>query len=298
MSYRLGLNLGFAVNRFIEPEEWARIASEKIGVKYVQFVADLLNPFLPKEYVDGQVRRINDSVNRYGLQIESVFTSAFTRVNHLMHPDEQARKIWLDWFKKLLDIGAAFGARNAGSHFGILTVKSNETQGRREFLIEEGVKSWQRLSFYAKELGYRELIFEPMSIPREMGWTIKETKELLDRINANSGVVMKVCLDVGHAPHQDERDPYEWIKALASVSPVIHLQQTQLNKSNHWPFTKEYNAIGIIEGKRVVESARAAGCEDTLFALEISHREHWDTDHQVVPDLKESVAYWRQYIDA
>ena len=296
MNYRLGINLGFATNRYIEPEQWSRIVAEELGLKHVQFVADLLNPFLPKEYVDSQINRIKSSTAHYGVQVESIFTSTFTRVNLLMHPDEQAREIWLDWFKKLLLIGAELGARNAGSHFGILTVKSNETQNTREYLIEACVKGWQQLSFYAKELGYKELIFEPMSIPREMAYTIAETKELMGRVNAGSGIPMKICLDIGHAPHPDERDPYTWIKALAKDSPVIHLQQTQLNKSNHWPFTKAYNDIGIIDAKRVIETARESGCTDALFAFEISHREHWDTDNLVLPDLKESVEYWREYI--
>ncbi|MCL2111873.1 MAG: sugar phosphate isomerase/epimerase [Clostridiales bacterium] len=296
MAYRLGINLGFAINRFVEPEEWARIVAEELGLNYVQFVADLLNPFLPAEYVDAQVGRVKECVERYGLEVESVFTSAFTRVNHLMHPDDQAREIWLDWFKRLLDIGAALGARNAGSHFGILTVKSNENTHERERLVEQGVKGWQRLSVYAKELGYKELLFEPMSVPREMACTIAETRELMDRVNADAAIPMKVCLDVGHAPHPDERDPYKWIEALAADSPVIHIQQTELHKSNHWPFTRECNAKGIIDAKRVVETARKAGCEDTLFAFEISHREHWDTDGLVVSDLKESVDCWREHI--
>jgi sugar phosphate isomerase/epimerase len=297
MNYRLGINLGFAINRYVEPEEWARIVSVEFGLKYVQFVADLLNPFLPEDYIEAQLKRIKESVNRYGLQVESIFTSAFTRVNHLMHPDERAREIWLNWFKKLFDIGAALGARNGGAHFGILTFKSYNDPVEREYLIEEGVKGWQKLSFHAKEIGFKELIFEPMSIPREMAYTIGETKELMERVNANCGVPLKVNLDIGHAPHPDERDPYEWIKALADVSPVIHLQQTELNKSNHWPFTKALNKVGIIDAKRVIDTARDAGCEDALFAFEISHREHWDTDDLVISDLKESVDYWRPYFE-
>jgi len=296
MGYRLGINLGFAANRFVEPEEWTRIVREELGLNYVQFVADLLNPFLPGDYIESQLERVNDCIKTYDLKVESIFTSTYSRNNLLMHPDEQARMIWFDWYKKLLDIGAALDARSAGSHFGILTVKSNDTPDEREFIIEEGVKGWQALSYYASELGYSELLIEPMSIPREMAYTIKETKDLLDRVNANSAIPMKLCLDIGHAPHPDERDPYEWIKELSSVSPIIHIQQTELNKSNHWPFTEKYNAIGIIDAKRVVETAMENGCEDALFALEISHREHWDTDGLVVSDLKESVDYWRQYI--
>ena len=45
-EYYLGINLGFAVNRYPEPEDWINAVAE-IGVNRVQFVADLLNPDLP-----------------------------------------------------------------------------------------------------------------------------------------------------------------------------------------------------------------------------------------------------------
>jgi sugar phosphate isomerase/epimerase len=296
MSYRLGINLGFAINKYIEPEVWTRIVREDLGLRYVQFVADLLNPFWPREYVDKELRRINDAVKRYDLVVESLFTSAFTRVNHLMNPDGEARKIWLDWFKRFLDMGRALGVKNAGSHFGIMTFDTYDNPDKRKFILDEAVKGWQELTFYAKDLGYDCLIFEPMSVPREMANTIGETRELLDAVNAKCGVPLKVCLDVGHAPHPSERDPYLWIEALAALSPVIHLQQTVLNKSNHAPFTEETNKTGIITREKVMEAVRKAGCTDALFAFEISHREHWDTDFRIIQDLKESAAYFRQVI--
>lgn len=296
MSYHLGINLGFAINKYIEPEVWSKIVAEDLQLRYVQFVADLLNPFLPEEYVEGQVRRILACKAEYDIQIESLFTSAFTRVNHLMHPDAEARKIWLDWFKRYLEIGSRFGAKTLGSHFGILTFASYDDVHRREFLVEEGVKGWQALSFYARELGYDSLIFEPMSVPREMGNTVAEARALMDRVNANCGVPMRICLDVGHAPHPDERDPYHWLRALGADAPVIHLQQTVLNRSNHAPFTPEYNADGIINGEAVLSALSGTGRQDILFCLEISHREHYDTEFRIVQDLKESVRYWRDYI--
>ena len=296
MGYRLGTNLGFAINKYIEPEVWARIVAEDLGLQYVQFVADLLNPFLPEEYVKGQVKRIQDATKEHAIQIESLFTSSFTRVNHLMNPDEAARKIWIDWFKKFLDIGAQFGAKNLGSHFGILTFHDYDQEDRREFIIEEAVKGWQNLSFYAKELGYECLIFEPMSVPREMANTVADTRSLLDRVNAHCGVPMRICLDVGHAPHPDERDPYPWIEQLAHLSPVIHLQQTVLHKSNHAPFTEDANRDGIITGKKVMDAVKKAGCTDTLFAFEISHREHFDSEFRIIEDLRKSVQYWKQFV--
>jgi sugar phosphate isomerase/epimerase len=296
MGYRLGINLGFAINKYMEPEVWTKIVRRDLGLRCVQFVADLLNPFWPKEYIKDQVRRIKAATKENDIVIESLFTSSFTRTNHLMSPDAEARKFWLEWFKRLLDIGSEFGVKNAGSHFGIMTFESYNNEDTRRFIVEEGIKGWQALTFYAKERGYECLIFEPMSVPREMANTIGETKELLDRVNANCGIPLRVCLDVGHAPHPSQRDPYPWIEALAGISPVIHLQQTVLNKSNHAPFTAENNKDGIIEREKVLSAVRKAGCTDALFAFEISHREHWDTDFRIIQDLKESVNYWRSVI--
>lgn len=298
MELKLGINLGFAINRFIEPEVWAGVVARDLGLRHVQFVADLLNPFWPGEYVAGQVARIKAATAEHGISVDSLFTSAYTRVNHLMHPDPEARLFWREWFLKFLDIGAALGAKTLGSHFGILTVESWNDRAKREFLIEEGVKGWQALTFRAKEFGYESLIFEPMSVPREMANTVEESLGLLDRVNARCGVPMRLCLDVGHAPHPSQRDPYPWIERLAHLSPVIHLQQTVLHRSNHAPFTPEHNAGGIIEPGRVLEAIRKSGCEKSLLMFEIGHREHYDTEFRVVEDLKASADYWRQYVKA
>jgi sugar phosphate isomerase/epimerase len=214
-----------------------------------------------------------------------------------MHPDAEARKFWRAWFARFLEIGAKLGAKTLGSHFGILTMESCNDPVKREYLIEEGVSGWQALTFRAKELGYDSLIFEPMSVPREMANTVEETLGLLDRVNANSGVPMRLCLDVGHAPHPSQRDPYPWIERLAQLSPVIHLQQTVLHRSNHAPFTPEYNAAGIIEPRKVIEAIRKSGCTSSLLAFEIGHREHFDTEFRVVEDLKASADYWRDYVN-
>lgn len=296
MNLRLGINLGFAINKYIEPRVWSRIVAEDLKLRHVQFVADLLNPFLPKEYIDKQVAEIQACTREYGINVESVFTSAFTRVNHLANPDEEARKIWIQWFKDFFTIAAKLGAKNGGSHFGIMTFATYNDPSARERMIELNVKGWQELSFFAKEIGFDCLIFEPMSVPREMGNTIEESIELMERVNANCGVPMRICLDVGHAPHPEQRDPYPWIEKLGAYSPVVHLQQTELNKSNHWPFLPEYNEKGIIKPEKVLSALEKSGAKDALMAFEISHREHWDTDFRIIDDLKTSVEYWRPYI--
>lgn len=297
MDLKLGINTGFALNRYIEPEVWGQIVGEELNLHSVQLTASLLNPFWDDVYLVSLMKRIKNSSKRYGFSIDSVFTDAYTRVNHLANPDEYSRKMWLDWFKKLFSMAAELGAVSGGSHFGIMTFDSYDNADKRSRTVDACVKGWQQLSKYAKEIGFEYLIFEPMSVPREFGCTIADTKELLELVNADCGVPMKVCLDVGHAPHPDERDCYSWIRQLGSLSPIIHIQQTQLNHSNHWPFTDEYNQQGYITAEQVIECLQESGCEKAALVFELSHREHWDTDFRIIDDHKASVDYWRKYVE-
>ena len=264
MSYRLGINLGFAINKYIEPEVWTKIVDEDLELRYVQMVADLLNPFWDKYYLQSMVRRIQDSTKEHDIYIESMFTSAFTRVNHLLNPDEEARKMWYNWFERFLELGSEFGAKNIGSHFGIMTFDTWNDEEKRKQILEYGINSWQKLTYRAKELGYKEMIFEPMSVPRELGDTRENARYLMDCVNDNCGVPLKICLDVGHAPHPSQRDPYLWVLELGKDSPVIHLQQTVMHKSNHSPFIEEYNKDGIIEKEKLMNCIRESGCNDSL----------------------------------
>ncbi len=295
MELKLGINTGFAINRFQTPEQWGSFVGE-LGVHSVQLTASVLNPFWDRDYLESLIYRIEEASKRYDFTIDSIFTDAYTRVNHLTHPDEDGQKMWYNWFCRLLEIGARLGAKAGGSHFGILTVESCNDPSERERLTECGVKNWQRLTKVAEDLGMEYMFFEPMSIPREFANTVGQTRELLDRVNADCGVPMRVCLDIGHAPHPDERDCYPWIRQLGNVSPIIHLQQTELNRSNHWSFTKANNEKGYITAEKVLQCLDESGCKKTDLVLELSHREHWDTDHLVFSDHKESVDYWRQYV--
>ena len=206
-SFTLGINTGFAINRFPEPEEWARVVAEELRLTSVQLVADLLNPFWPAPVIESEVARIQEATGRYGISIHSLMTSAFTRVNHLLHPHLESRQAWSEWFTRFADLAVRLGARAIGSHFGILSVRDAQDPRRYRERVDEGIRRWQELSFYARDVGLEYIYFETMSIPREMAYTVAEARELFARVNERAGVPMVYCLDVGHAPHPDERDP-------------------------------------------------------------------------------------------
>ncbi len=296
-EFKLGINTGFAINRYPEPEQWTQLVSEAFDLKNVQFVADLLNPFLPEKVIKQQIDKIKKNCQKYNIEISTTFTSAFTRVNHLLHPDKRQREVWFNWFKDFFDISADLGARASGSHFGILSMNDCYNTRRKEKLLREAINYWQQLAVYAQKKDFEYIMFEPMSVPRELGWTIEETKELLNKVNKkNEGVPMKICLDVGHAPHPDQRDPYLWCRELGSVSPLVHIQQTEKGHSRHWPFTKKFNKKGIIDPEKVMKALDQGGASQVMFLFEISHRERYPDELNLVEDLKNSVQYWKKYI--
>ncbi|RLE08922.1 D-erythrulose-1-phosphate dehydrogenase [Candidatus Aerophobetes bacterium] len=300
-KFKLGMNCGFAINRFPEPEVWLRIVGKDLGLRYAQYVADLLNPFLPNEVVNQEIAKLKKNAAKYEVKIDTTFTSTFTRVNHLMHPDELQRKVWFNWWKRWFEISARLGARGSGGHFGILSVADFNDPKRRNFLIEEAINSWRRLAHFGAKLGFEFLIFEPMSIPREMACTIDSTRKLLERLNEGDlPIPIRLCLDVDHGDlaSSDPRDtnPYAWLKELAHLAPVIHIKQSTKDKSAHWPFTEKYNKIGVISPPRVMEAIEKSGAEEVVLLFEISHRERYPMEYQVLDDLKKSVEYWRKYI--
>lgn len=104
----------------------------------------------------------------------------------------------------------------------------------------------------------------------------------------------------------DDGDPYMWLRELSCYSPIIHLQQTNGKVSSHWAFTREYNEIGIIEPKKVLNALYEAysspvdenmpkRCEDIYLTLEMFTGTA-ELNRFVLMRLEKTVAYWRKYI--
>jgi len=301
MKVKLGINTGFAVNRFPEPADWIAVVSDELGLDTVQFTADLLNPFLPEEVVVRKADTIRDLCARKGVRIETTFTSAFTRVNHVLHPDADIRRVWVGWFKRFIRLSRYLGAEAMGSHFGILSVSNSTDPTRRAERIGQGIAAWREIAAYGAESGLQYVMFEPMSIPRELGETIEATRDLLARCHDGFAIPMRLCLDVDHgdvmSTNPDDTDPHAWLRAFGTVSPCIHIKQSLREKGGHYPFVTEYNVCGRIVPDEILATLRETGVDTCTLLLEISHRERLPMDMRVVADLKESVDYWRPAIE-
>ena len=59
--------------------------------------------------------------------------------------------------------------------------------------VETLVRSFQHLSFYAKDYGLDFVVVEQMYTPNEPPYTIAQTRDILARINENAGVPVKLA---------------------------------------------------------------------------------------------------------
>lgn len=297
-SIRFGFNTCFAVKRWPEPAEWARIVKE-LGVADVQFSFDLADPVL---VADASIYRETRKVcDRHEIRITSAFTGLISySQNALGHPNEVMRRRAEEWFEAAIEATALLGGRGVGGHIAALSVRQHRGLKERERAIGRVIGAVRRLSQKAQRAGLDYLLWEVMPVAREYPADLDSAEELMTSLENDTGVPVVLCTDMGHAcaagAGAQDRDPYTWLERLGRFTQVVHLQQTDGSGDRHWPFTAEFNERGIIEPNRVVELVAKFAREEVelmfepMFAFEAP-------DEQVLADLHESVAYWRPAVE-
>ena len=293
--YSLGVNLGFAVNRFPEPEDWIPLVSEQIGVRRVQFVADLLNPSLPGRIRSQKVKKINSLCEKHDVIIESAFTGAFTRVNHFGSADPEIRDFWKKWFKDYLEQSVDMGVKSIGGHPGILSQANNDDPAMRIKILHQIAVCWQEVFEYGSKIGLEFIGWEPMSIEREIGHTINDAQNFHNLLNLQGGH-FRICLDLDHgdltSPNASDRDPVAWINHFGREIGLLHLKQTSADRRKNMPFTKGNNQVGTVNAELILDELTRAQVPSCTMFLELGFRERNPDDKSVVSATKESVDYW------
>lgn len=298
--YKLGINTGFAVNRYVEAEQWTGLL-RRVGLKYAQFTADLLNVDLPDYIVQKEIDKINTACAKNDIKITSTFTGAYTRLNHLGHPSDDIREHWKSWFKKFAKLTRSLNCEILGSHLGILTFKDLHDSTNKIIRTTQIIDAWKEIADFSSSIGIKKIIWEPMSIAREFGETLESCEKIMYLLNSNSPIPFELCLDVDHgditSANSNDYNPYSWIKKFCAVSPVIHLKQSSKDKSSHFPFIKKYNDLGIIEPLKILNLLKKNNIKDCDLILELSFRERNPVDSQIEDQILESVNFWRQYLN-
>lgn len=267
-----GINLSFAVKRWPEPEAWAAIVREQMGLEWVQFSFDLLDPWWSAADRDALVSRIRRAIEQNDIKIHSAFVglAAYT-YNCLLHPLEEGRRAAREWWRRAIDVGAALGVRAVGGPLGGMSVSDARdpvrVQARYQALLEEMVA----LTEYARQAGLEMLLVEPTPLTREFPHTPQQAQEMLDALQGEAALPIGFAVDVGHALYQPlyrERARLEdWL-----VSPVrenialFHLQNTDFQSDSHWGWPDERGRFDVPNFARIL---RANGVADRPVFLEV-----------------------------
>jgi len=302
---KLGVDICFGKKRWPEPEAWLEIVTRRLGLNCIEFDSDFLDPFFVSEPARFEIAaEIRDLAREYGVEIHSYFTGTMTHCANLISaPDERVRRDGIRWCEEAIKLASTMGAKGIAGHFDTISARNVGDPEKYSFYVNHLISAFQHLSRISAEQGLEFLLWEQMYAPSEVPYTLDQAEWMIKR--ANNGdvhVPIYLAIDVGHACCQnfasapEDKDPYAWIRHFAHLAPVIHLQQTNGVESCHWPFTKEYNKKGIIDGERVIETIDETEAKEVYLILEIFFS-LGQTDEEILDAMEESVEYWRRCLD-
>ena len=286
---RVGLNLSFAVKRWVTPELWAPVA-RTLGADSVQFSFDLTDPMWPDAVLDDHARRLRAAADSHGILVHSAFIGlAHYTFNQLLHPDPAVRDFAEAWFARAFRFAAAAGIRRVGGPMGAVASRPDgaEAETLPDADYADLLARLHRLAASAVAAGIEELLIEPTPLRREWPSTVAQAQRLGTDL-AGAAIPVRWCLDWGHATYRplygDVAGMEPWLAALAPATGVIHLQQTDGALDRHWDFSRE----GIVDPAAAAALLRKHGLTTTPVFLEVFYPfETPDTD--VLVGIRESL---------
>ncbi len=301
-KFELGINNAFAVKKWIETEEWMRLIVDEIGLKNIQFSYDMLYPSLSEADCDTICDEICHCVKKYDAKISSTFTGLMAYMqNMLVHPSPVLRKAAIDYYKDAILISSTLGAPCTGGHLLSFSIKDYADKKRREYLMESFFESMVYLSGVAKENGLQSLVWEYMPSLYEPPHTVDECLRFMEQVNKYSHLPIRICFDLGHTTSFDiaqddkDRDIYYVLEKIMPYVNMLHLQQCDGIQDRYWPFTEEYNKIGVIDPKKIYKIINSSANEKIDLYLEFYHGGEIGPD-TIVHDYKASTEYWLSFI--
>jgi sugar phosphate isomerase/epimerase len=285
-----GINLGFAIKRWPQPEEWAEVVRDELGLDAVQFSYDLLDPWWPEHVA--LARHVRATADAAGISIHSaqVGLAKYT-YNGLLHPDPDARAASVDWWRRGIVVAAELGARAMGGPVGALSVPELAQEGVRERRYRELVETLHALADDARSAGLSALLVEPTPLPREIPSTIEESQRLAQDLR-DAAVPLWYVLDIGHAlfqPLYGETTLRDWLHALAPWIGVLHVQNTDFQSDSHWGWPDDR---GLFDIDAFARDVRDTGLADVPVFLELFDAFEAD-DRDVLARTRSSVEHCR-----
>ena len=295
----LGINLSFALKRWPEPERWASLVREDLGLELVQFTLDLLDPWWPERERRVLAERVRRAADDFDLTIHSAQLGlAWYTFNGLLHPDAAAREVAREWWRRAAHTAAELGAPAVGGPLGALSAADAAAAGiraeRYAVLLEDTVAA----SRAAADAGLAALLVEPTPLPRETPYTVEQAERLVADLDGRLAVPIRWVLDVGHAlyrPLYGEGVALEdWLGPLHDEIGLFHLQNHDYRSDAHWGWPHEGGCYDVAE---FAETVRKAGLGHVPVVIELFYPFEM-AEEDVLADVRSTVRYCREALGA
>ncbi len=287
---KLGLNLSFAVKRWVEPVQLARMCKDDFGVQHIQFTWDLIDPWWPDEKRDIIVLEYKNAFEDAGLSIDATFGGlAAYSYTQLLSPSEVQRDISFAFFKRAIDLSVKMGAGVMGTPVGGMSYNEARDPQRRGERYNSMLGYVRQLAAYGKEKGLKEIHIEATPLWTEFPHSPEASVQMMKDLQGTD-IPVKLLIDWGHALYKpllnEQADMALWLKACAPYVGAIHLQQTDGMLDRHWDFTKE----GIVTPELIKKATKDAGLDDIVQYLEVVTIFE-SQDDEVYKGMKETMDY-------
>ena len=294
---KLGLNLSFAVKRWIEPEKLARLIKYDFGVEHIQFTWDLIDPWWPEEQRRIMAQDYKSAFERAGVTVDATFGGlASYSYAHLLAPSKIQREIAFSFFKRAIDLTIELGADVMGTPVGGMSYDDSRNPERREVLYREMLQYIRKLAEYGKTRGLKEIHIEATPLITEFPHSPQVSVQMMKDLEGTE-IPVKLLIDWGHALYKpllkEEADIHLWFQQCAPYIGAIHLQQTDGLLDRHWDFTHK---DGIITPELIKSAVQKANLEDITQYLEVVTIFEEDDD-TVYEGMKKTMEYLHRELD-
>ena len=288
---KLGLNLSFAVKRWLDPVQLAHMVKHDFGMDHVQFTWDLIDPWWPQAQRDVMVYQYKDAFTAEGVEIDATFggVASYT-YGQLLAPAKVQRDVSLIFFKRAIDLTVEMGGKVMGTPVGGMTYSDARDPLRREELYQDMLEYLRKLAEYGKVKGLEEIHIEATPLITEFPHSPDVAVKMMQDLEGTD-IPIKLLIDWGHALYKpllkEEADIDLWFQKCAPYIGSIHLQQTDGLWDRHWDFTNEE---GIVTPEMIKAATAKAGLDDVMQYLEVVTIFE-DDDDAVYERMKKTMDY-------
>ena len=294
---KLGLNLSFAVKRWIEPERLAKLIKDDFGVEHIQFTWEMIDPWWPEKQRKIMAQEYKSAFENAGITVDATFggLASYTYA-HLLAPSKRQREIAFSFFKRAIDLTIELGADVMGTPVGGLSYDDARNPERREELYKEMLQYIRKLAEYGKTRGLKEIHIEATPLITEFPHSPQVAVQMMKDLEGTE-IPVKLLIDWGHALYKpllkEEADIHLWFQQCAPYIGSLHLQQTDGLLDRHWDFTHKE---GIITPELIRDAVHRANLENITQYLEVVTIFEEDDD-TVYKGMKKTMEYLHRELE-